>query len=86
MSVSVQLVISEWGLGGGTQDGSAIAATLQDVAGHPFFGLWYPYSTSKDPWKNSSYNTYRYAVGTFQHARAKQVSTFVLSKGLHFGC
>eukprot|EP00878_Enallax_costatus_P001421 GHUV01001571.1.p1 GENE.GHUV01001571.1~~GHUV01001571.1.p1 ORF type:complete len:424 (+),score=133.23 GHUV01001571.1:197-1468(+) len=54
-----KLVISEWGLGGGTQDGSAIAANLSDVAGHPFFGLWYPYSTSKDPWRNSQYNDYR---------------------------
>jgi hypothetical protein len=35
-----QLVISEWGIGGGTQDGSSIAKTLEDVAGYPFFGLW----------------------------------------------
>eukprot|EP00775_Hariotina_reticulata_P001231 gene1231-1570_t len=54
-----KLVISEWGLGGGAQDGNSVAASLTDVAGHPFFGLWYPYSTSKDPWKNSQYNDYR---------------------------
>uniref|UniRef100_A0A383VIG4 Glycoside hydrolase family 5 domain-containing protein n=1 Tax=Tetradesmus obliquus TaxID=3088 RepID=A0A383VIG4_TETOB len=54
-----KLVISEWGLGGGTQDGNGVAASLADVAGHPFFGLWYPYAAYKDPWKNSQYNDYR---------------------------
>jgi hypothetical protein len=54
-----QLVISEWGLGGGTQDGNGIAASLTDVAGHPFFGLWYPYAARKDPWRNQQYNNYR---------------------------
>jgi hypothetical protein len=29
------------------------------MAGHPFFGLWYPYSPSKDPWRNKSYADYR---------------------------
>lgn len=28
-------------------------------AGYPFFGLWYPYGSYKDPWKNSDYNSYR---------------------------
>lgn len=39
----LQLVISEWGVGGGTQDGNGIAPDLDFVAGRPFFGLWYPY-------------------------------------------
>ncbi|KAF8071022.1 hypothetical protein HT031_001104 [Scenedesmus sp. PABB004] len=54
-----KLVISEWGLGGGTQDGNAIAPTVEDVAGHPFFGLWYPYGSWKDPWRNGQYADYR---------------------------
>ena len=40
-------------------DGSKIAANLADVAGYPFFGLWYPYATSKDPWRNPQFNAYR---------------------------
>lgn len=55
----LQLVISEWGLGGGTQDGRGVAPTVADVAGHPFFGLWYPYDNSKNPWRNAAYNDYR---------------------------
>jgi hypothetical protein len=39
----LQLVISEWGVGGGTQDGQGIAPDVEFVAGRPFFGLWYPY-------------------------------------------
>jgi len=54
-----RLVISEWGIGGGTMDGSKIAANLADVAGYPFFGLWYPYATNKDPWRNPQFNAYR---------------------------
>ena len=27
--------------------------------GYPFFGLWYPFSQSKNPWKNADYNNYR---------------------------
>jgi hypothetical protein len=61
------LVISEWGLGGGTQDGNGIAGSLADVAGHPFFGLWYPYATSKDPWRNQQYNDYRYTQPALQY-------------------
>lgn len=41
--MSLQLVISEWGVGGGTQDGNGIAPDVEFVAGRPFFGLWYPY-------------------------------------------
>eukprot|EP00879_Flechtneria_rotunda_P029190 GHRR01031470.1.p1 GENE.GHRR01031470.1~~GHRR01031470.1.p1 ORF type:complete len:383 (+),score=118.71 GHRR01031470.1:889-2037(+) len=59
ISSGKKLVISEWGLGGGDEDGNSIAKNLQDVAGHPFFGLWYPYDTWKDPWKNQQYNSYR---------------------------
>lgn len=66
----VQLVISEWGLGGGTQDGKAIAANLTMLASHPFFGLWYPYEPAKDPWRNSQYNDYRCAWPRL-HARAR---------------
>ncbi|KIZ00733.1 hypothetical protein MNEG_7227 [Monoraphidium neglectum] len=54
-----KLVISEWGVGGGTQDGGSIAKSTKDVAGYPFFGLWYPYAASKDPWRNADYNEYR---------------------------
>jgi len=54
-----KLVISEWGVGGGTQDGKGIAETVDDVAGQPFFGLWYPYSDGKNPWTNSKFNDYR---------------------------
>jgi hypothetical protein len=43
VAVVVQLVISEWGIGGGTQDGQGIAPDVTFAAGHPFFGLWYPY-------------------------------------------
>ncbi|KAI8466695.1 MAG: hypothetical protein J3K34DRAFT_432891 [Monoraphidium minutum] len=54
-----KLVISEWGVGGGTEDGKSIAATVKDVAGYPFFGLWYPYGSWKDPWKRPEYAAYR---------------------------
>ena len=54
-----KLVISEWGVGGGVLDGCCIAPTLADVAGFPFFGLWYPFSPAKNPWANPSYNAYR---------------------------
>ncbi|KAI8466523.1 MAG: hypothetical protein J3K34DRAFT_433415 [Monoraphidium minutum] len=54
-----KLVISEWGVGGGTQDGNSIAASLNDVAGLPFFGLWYPYADNKNPWNNKDYAGYR---------------------------
>lgn len=58
-AADVQLVISEWGIGGGTQDGNGIAPDVTFAAGHPFFGLWFPYSDSKNPWKQSSFAEYR---------------------------
>ncbi|GBG00356.1 hypothetical protein Rsub_13088 [Raphidocelis subcapitata] len=54
-----KLVISEWGVGGGTQDGFAVAPSVNYVAQYPFFGLWYPYADYKNPWKRSDYNDYR---------------------------
>lgn len=56
----MQLVISEWGVGGGTQDGNSIAPDVTYVSGFPFFGLWYPYATNKDPWRNPAFNAYRW--------------------------
>jgi hypothetical protein len=57
-----QLVISEWGIGGGTPEGKKIAPDLEYVAANPFFGLWYPYAYDKDPWTNPEYNAYRRKV------------------------
>jgi hypothetical protein len=57
-----KLVISEWGVGGGTPDGKKVAPDLNYVASNPFFGLWYPYSPEKDPWTNPQYSDYRRKV------------------------
>lgn len=54
-----KLVISEWGVGGGTPEGKLIAANVTDVAAQPFFGTWYPYTYDKDPWVKSDYSAYR---------------------------
>lgn len=54
-----KLVISEWGIGGGTQDGQGIAPDVTFAAGHPFFGLWYPYSDGKNPWLKNDFAAYR---------------------------
>lgn len=59
LAIALQLVISEWGIGGGTQDGNGVAPDVTFAAGHPFFGLWYPYSDGKNPWKQSSFADYR---------------------------
>lgn len=56
----MQLVISEWGIGGGTQDGNGIAPDVTFLAGRPFFGLWYPYSDGKNPWKKNDFADYRW--------------------------
>jgi len=54
-----KLVISEWGVGGGTPEGKKIAANVTDVAAQPFFGTWYPYTLEKDPWVRPEYSAYR---------------------------
>lgn len=54
-----KLVISEWGVGGGVEEGDEIAPTLSDVARTPFFGLWYPYKPANDPWTIPEYSAYR---------------------------
>jgi hypothetical protein len=54
-----QLVISEWGVGGGTPEGKEIAGNLTYVAANPFFGTWYPYTYDKDPWVNQDFSKYR---------------------------
>jgi hypothetical protein len=54
-----KLVISEWGVGGGTPEGKKIAANVTDVAAQPFFGTWYPYTYDKDPWVKPEYSAYR---------------------------
>lgn len=62
----MQVVISEWGVGGGARTfstdsvgGKLTSASVSEVAKFPFFGLWYPYSADKNPWLNKSYNEYR---------------------------
>jgi hypothetical protein len=54
-----KLVISEWGVGGGVEQGDKIATSLERVAKQPFFGLWYPYQSDKDPWTNPDYAAFR---------------------------
>lgn len=54
-----RLVISEWGIGGGVEEGDKIASSLEKVARNPFFGLWYPYKGENDPWANPEYANYR---------------------------
>ena len=41
------------------EQGDKIAPSLERVAKTPFFGLWYPYRSENDPWKNPEYAAYR---------------------------
>lgn len=72
LATALQLVISEWGIGGGTQDGNGVAPDVTFAAGHPFFGLWYPYSDGKNPWKQSSFADYRSGPSCLQARGSSQ--------------
>jgi hypothetical protein len=52
-------LFSEIGLGGGDPANQRAAASLEELAGNPLYGIWAVYNTAQDPWRNSDYKSYR---------------------------
>lgn len=50
----------EYGVGGGiSQDGSTVARSAAEAAATPFFGIFGPYNSSRDPFANAAVRGYR---------------------------
>lgn len=55
----MELIISEWGFGGGYLDGTSISPDAQYLVDHPFYGIWGTYNKAKDPWSNPAFQAIR---------------------------
>jgi hypothetical protein len=55
----MELVISEWGFGGGYLDGNSISPDAEYLVNHPFYGMWGTYNKAKDPWSNPTFQAIR---------------------------
>jgi hypothetical protein len=55
----MELVISEWGFGGGNVGGASVSPDPLYLVEHPFFGIWGKYSKASDPWSNPTFQAIR---------------------------
>lgn len=60
----LELIISEWGFGGGgNSDGTAVPADADYLVEHPFFGMWGEHKKELDPWAVEEYQDIRWGRG-----------------------
>jgi hypothetical protein len=54
----MELIISEWGFGGGNVDGVTVSPDVEYLVLHPFFGFW-GQAGANNPWANPEYQAIR---------------------------